>query len=514
MAIKTEPAKSGGQKVKTPRRGINHPVTYAFTVVILVIIIVAFVMFPVGGAIGEGSGRVVFGSYKGRPIEYMPNNFFAQQVNQRSEDLRAEGSQTENESNMEQRLHQIWREAFAITAFHTAIVSIMEESGAGISEKRIDETLVYYPRYTENGEFSEKRYNQVSSAEKLTIRNSAKEDLLYYTYMQDMTGVRGSRAQNEFFKAMGSPERNLRFVTFGFDEFPEDKVAEYGRENAEKFSQAKLSVITVTSSRSDAEKIREQAVSGAGFSELAVAQSKDTFAKAGGDMGWRYFFEIAGFGRSDDDIRGLFQLAVGDISAVIEGPAGTDGEVQSYSIFRCDEAVRLPDFTAADTLSAARNYMNTFDRGTIQDYMLEQARIFQTRASASSFMSATLSAGKSVQETGFFPINYGDSIFLKRIAQNNVSLAAAAYEDGFFSTAFALKANEVSEPVILRDTIIVLQLLEERTPDENELSILDYYLPELLRRYQEEGLQQFILNPPDFQDNFEQAFHTIYNFED
>jgi hypothetical protein len=331
--------------------------------------------------------------------------------------------------------------------------------------------------------------------------------------MQDLLGIRVSKAETEFFKSMGSPERNLRFVTFNFDEFPEAKVAEYGRANAEKFSQAKLSVITVTSSRSDAQKIRDQAVGGAGFAELAIAQSKDTFAKTGGDMGWRYFYELTGFGRSDDDIRTIFALAPGEVSPVIEGP-GADGQVQTYSIFRCDETVRISDFTQAETITAARLYMSAFERGQIEDYMREQANAFKTKADASSFMSATLSSGKSVQETGFFPINYGDSRFLKSAAQNNAPLAAAAYRDTFFSTAFSLKADDVSDPIILQDTIVVLQLLEERQANPDELSILDYYLPRFLASYQEESLQQFILNPADFKENFETAFHKLYNFAD
>jgi hypothetical protein len=519
MAEKTVPTKPEGRKTGAPRRGINHPVTYAFTVVVLVIIVVTFVFVSPGAGDGfMGGGRIVFGSYKGKPIEYIPGNFFAQQIEQREEDLRAEGSPTD-EAGMEERLHQIWREAFTITAFHTAVVEIMRESGAGISEKRIDEVLVNYPRYTEDGEFSEKRYNQVSSSERLAIRGQTRENILYYSYLQDMMGgqdipgVRTSGAETAFLKSLGAAERNLRFVSFGFNEFPEDKIADYGRRNAERFSQAKLSVITVVSSRSEAEKIREQAAGGASFTELAVSQSKDTFAKSGGDMGWRYFYELAGFGRSDEDIRELFSLAPGDISRVIEGPA-VEEQVQSYSIFRCDETVRLPDFSKAETLTAARLYMTTFERGQIEDYMAEQARAFRTKAQESSFLSAALSSAKQVKETGFFPINYGDSPFLKRVGRNNAELAAAAYQDGFFSTAFSLKPDEVSEAVILRDTVIVMQLLEERRPGEEEMASLDFYLPSLIRNYQDESLQRFILDPRDLKDNFEQAFHQIYNFSD
>jgi parvulin-like peptidyl-prolyl isomerase len=521
MAEKTVPTKPEGQKTKAPRRGIHHPVTYVFTVAILVIIVVTFVFVGPGvgaGLLEGGGGRFVFGTYKGKPIEYIPGNFFAQQVENREENLRAEGSPAD-EAGMEERLRQIWREAFAVTAFHTAVVSIMQESGAGVSEKRIDEILVNHPRYMEDGEFSEKRYNQVSSSERLVIRGETRENILYYSYLQDMIGtqdipgVRSSAAETGFLKSLGSPERNLRFVSFGFNEFPEDKITGYGRGNAEKFSQAKLSVITVISSRSDAEKIREQAAGGASFTELAVAQSKDTFAKSGGDMGWRYFYELAGFGRSDDDIRELFSLAPGDTSRVIEGPA-TEGQVQSYSIFRCDETVRLPDFTKPDTITAVRLYMNAFERGQIENYMVEQAKAFGTKARESSFLAATLSSAKQVKETGFFPINYGDSPFLKRVGQNNAELAAAAYREAFFSTAFSLKPDEVCEPVILQDAVIVMQLLEERLPAAEEMSILDFYLPNVIRSYQEESLQNFILNPANLKDNFEQTFRRIYNFSD
>jgi hypothetical protein len=230
-------------------------------------------------------------------------------------------------------------------------------------------------------------------------------------------------------------------------------------------------------------------------------------------MGWRYFYELAGFGRSDDDIRELFSLAPGDTSRVIEGPAVAD-QAQSYSIFRCDETVRLPDFAKPDTLATVRLYMNMVERGQIEDYMEERAGAFRTKAQGSSFLSAALSSAKQVKETGFFPVNYGDSPFLKRVAQNNAELAAASYRDAFFSTAFSLKPEEVSEPVILQDAIIVMQLLEEKQPAGEETSVLDFYLPNIIRSYQEESLQSFIFNPVDLKDNFDQTFRRVYNFSD
>jgi hypothetical protein len=402
----------------------------------------------------------------------------------------------------------------------------MQESGAHVSENLLDQTLTRHPSYLDGGEFSEERYNQRPSSERLIIRSSTREDLLYTKYFQDMAGrfsseaqinnfgIRISGAEIDFFKSLGSPERNLRFVNFSFEEFPEEQVAAYGSENAEKFSQAKLSVITITSSRQDAEKIREQAAARTtSFEDLAIAQSRDTFAKTGGDMGWRYFYELSGFARSDDDIRAVFALQPGDISPVIEGPSGIEG-VQGYFIFRCDEAARQPDFTQADSIAVARLYMNSIERGRIEDYINGQAGAFRTSALETSFLPAALSFGKTVNETGFFPINYGNSGFLTRLDQTNPVLAAAEYREAFFSAAFSLKAGDVSEPVILQDNILVLQLLEEREAEPGSLAFLDSYLPFILTSYQEESLQRFILDSGNLKDNFDAAFRQIYRFQE
>jgi hypothetical protein len=59
-----------------------------------------------------------------------------------------------------------------------------------------------------------------------------------------------------------------------------------------------------------------------------------------------------------------------------------------------------------------------------------------------------------------------------------------------------------------------LQLLEEKKQNENETAFLDDVLPNLIGRYQEESLQQFILNSNDFRDTFDAGFRAIYRFEE
>jgi parvulin-like peptidyl-prolyl isomerase len=356
----------------------------------------------------------------------------------------------------------------------------------------------------ENGEFSERRYRQTASSERFTIRNATRDNLLYEKYLGDLFSIRTSSEEAAFFKTMASPERKFRYVNFAFTEFPDSGVAAYGKENPEKFARMKLSLITITTGKSDAEKVREQAAAkNSGFEDLAKTHSKDAFAEKGGDMGWRYFYELDGFAKSSEDIRGIFALKPGEISAVVEGPDG-------YRIFRCDEAAVGPDFAAAEVLKIVRDYMTGFERGKIEDYILNQAREFKAAAEAGSFTSVAGARGKPAAETDFFPINYGNSVFLKPVTRANDALAGAAFRDAFFSAAFALPAGAVSEPIVLRDNVVVLQLVEERSANENEMAFLDAYYPLIVQQFQEENLQQFIMNTKDLKDNFNSVFMQYF----
>lgn len=488
------------QKEKAEKKTFNRPFLYIFSVIILVIIVVTFVGTPVVGKMA-GPGRIIFGYYKGRPIEYSPGNYFSQQRDLIAEQIRSGG---EKDSNIEAQIYQVWQGAFIRTIYHLAAVTAMEESGAHVSENRIDEALTRHPAYMENGEFSERRYRQTASAERFVTRRATRDRLLYETYLHDLFGVRSSRDEVDFFKSLAAPERKVRFVNFSFSEFPDSAVAAFGGENPEKFKRMKLSGITITTGRNDAAKVREQAAGRtAGFEDLAKTHSKDAFAEKGGDMGWRYFYELDDFAKNLDDIRGVFALKPGEISPVIEGPEG-------YRIFRCDEAALEPDMRSPEVLGTVRSYMSAFERGKIEDYILTQAREFKAAAEAGSFSAAAGARGKTAAETDYFPINYGNSVFLKPVSRANDALGGAAFRDTFFSTVFSLPAGAVSDPVILRDNVVVLQLAGEKEPEPNEVAFLDAYFPFIIQQFEEEDLRFFIMNTKDLKDNFNAVFAQLY----
>ena len=68
-----EKAPSGEEKKK------KKSFLYIFSLVLLVLIIVTFIGVPVVGNAGRSQGRVIFGTFAGKNIEFIYGNFFSNQ---------------------------------------------------------------------------------------------------------------------------------------------------------------------------------------------------------------------------------------------------------------------------------------------------------------------------------------------------------------------------------------------------------------------------------------------------
>ena len=473
---------------------------YIFSVIILVIIVVTFIGAPVVGKIG-GTGRIVFGSFKGKPIEYIPGNYFSQQKDRLAEKLRSQGDQKDN---LEAQVYQVWRGAFDRTTFHTAIVTLMEESGFHVSENRIDENLASYPAYLENGEFSEKRYRQTPLSERYAIRKTVREDLVFKAYLEDMGSIPLSSKEIQFLKSLASPERKVKYILFPFTSYPESEVQAYLTANEAKFKRARFSLITITTGKKDAEKVYQRIEKKEiTFEDGARSYSKDPFAEKGGDMGFRYAFELDTIIKKPEDTAKIFSLGKGQVAQPVEASEG-------WLIFRCDEPAIPANFSDPEVKKTVRTYMMSFERGKIEDYLLGEAKKFKEETKTTAFEVLATKKGLSVKETDYFPINYGNSVFLKPVSRTDSVLSGAAYRESFFITTFSLKPNETSEPVVLGDSITLVKLVDERAVKMEDLQVLEVYLPFIVQRFTEENIQQFIVTSKDFKDDFNSVFFKYF----
>lgn len=495
--------KQGGGSSE-PRSSISsrRPFLYLFSVLVLVIIVVTFVGAPLITQTAGQSRRIVFGSYRGEEVAYSPGNYFARQYQAAAARARDQGDQ----GNVQAQLRTVWRQAFNQTLFHTAIMQKADESGIVVSEARIDRELAQQPQFQENGRFSPERFRNTSSQERFNLRQYLHEQVIHQTYLTDkLQRAQTSPDAIEFMKSMAGPERKFRFVAFDYQNYPDDEVVSYAQENGNLFRRINLSVITITGSESEAETIRAQiADRESTFEEMARAHSADQFSDTGGDMGWRYFYELESNFEDAERLEDVFELAEGDLSPVLEGRNG-------WIIYRVDEPSQSIDLESEEAVSDVRSYLQTFERGRIEDYMAEQAASFREAARGTSFADAASAQGMQVRETNYFPINYGNVPIFARVSagEDTDVLSRAAFRESFFLTAFDLEADEVSEPITLRNALVVLDLVDEREASEDSVAFLDSYYPYLVQQYQSQELQRTLLDPRFYEDNFSQTFARI-----
>ena len=209
------------------------------------------------------------------------------------------------------------------------------------------------------------------------------------------------------------------------------------------------------------------------------------------------------------DLDALFSLKQGDLSESVETDFG-------FVFYRVDEAPLDADLENSETVASIRSYLNRFERGRIEDYLLAQAENFSSSAggSGSGFASEAARRGVVVQQTNSFPINYGGAFFLKQPSiegeAENTLLQTAVYNERFFTVLFSLESETISEPIVLDDAIAVFRLNEITRIEAEELEYLVSYYGYIQQQYLDQGVSDFILSSDEFEDNFTPVFTELF----
>ena len=480
----------------------RHPVIYALSVVILVVIVVTFVGTPAARSRlrGGGAGRLEFGTYKGQPVEYYAGNYFAERVNLINEQLGRSADQ-----DLEAKAYQVWRGAFDQTVAHVAFLSEAQTAGAWVSEDRVDQALIESGPWTFGGVFNEERYRSASNPEKYSYRKLFREQLFAEQVQRDVfLDPRYSQQELDFFKAMTVGQRQFSFVRFLFSDYPLEELKAYGEKNRDRFRRIKLSQILVKASETEAREIRRKLEDrSASFEELARAHSKDAFAEKGGDAGWRYFYDLESEFEVKEALEGVMSLAEGALSQVLKSRFG-------WVIYRCDSPTLRPDLNDSETLKVVRDYINRYEKGLVEDFFLKKAEAFRQRTRDIGFVGAALSQNLKTFKTEYFPLNYQGFYFLApvRAIGEEANLSSAAGNQDFFLKAFRLAPGDVSEPVLLDEQVVVLKLDDVRTAPDEQLDLTKEYYSYFAQQTLQADIQSVLLKPEYIQDNFNQTFYT------
>jgi hypothetical protein len=486
------------------KRHEHHPLIYFFSVVVLVVVVVTFVLAGPGGPLSRGGagsgGSIVFGTYNGHEIAYYPGSYFAQQRDQIANQIKGNnGSQDQS-----QMIQTVWYQAFLSTAEHVAILDQAESAGVSISEDALDKALLSYPGYLdENGKFSETRYTAVTSADKASTRKLTRENLKSSIFVSDVArGVKPGTRESDFITGMAKPQRSFSFVSFPFSSFPTEEVRKYGEANKSRFVKVKVSRILVKTGESQANQIRRKILDKTStFDELAKTYSKDQNADKGGDMGWRYAYDLEADFEAKDTAQKVLSLKAGELSDVLKGTFG-------WMIYRCDSEAVEADFTSPSVQDDVRKYITTYEKGKIEDYFNEQAGQLSRHAAVAGLDAAAKEMHLSVGSTQPFPINLSNVFSFEpmKAIPDTATPVNAQYSEDFFFRAFSLGKDQVSAPVVLDDQVLVLKLKSEQQLPDSTVKLLGSWVAYAANQSLQSDLGAALMTPEKFKDDFPSAF--------
>ena len=84
------------------------------------------------------------------------------------------------------------------------------------------------------------------------------------------------------------------------------------------------------------------------------------------------------------------------------------------------------------------------------------------------------------------------------------------YSDTFFSTLFALEPGEISEPIVLDNSVGIFELIDQREASEEDLDFLSSYYSYIYDQNLDQDLNDFIFSSPKLVDNFSEVFTELF----
>jgi hypothetical protein len=480
-----------------------NPLIFIGTFVVLVIVVVAFVLVP--AFVPEAMGRqadLTFGRYNKKPINYVPNNYFAQVYANYINFYQSMGQEITDSVNF-----QIWRQAFEAAAVRTAILETMEETGYKAPPAVVDRRVAELPQFQENGRFSPALYRSMDDTSRLSLWRDVQSSIAEEHYRSDLMSLQVSTGETEFIGLISSPVRSFDMVSFLLSDYPDSEVKAYGDANADKFRITHLSRITVTSGEREAVEILRTIQEGnSTFEDAAREHSTDGYAERGGDMGIKLAWELDTEVPEAGDRETLLGLERGAYSGIMK-----TGE-KSWSFFRAEEEPRRADTGDSSILQKIRGYIDIFERSRIEDWTMAEAERFSADAGEDGFDAAAETWGLEKNNFGPLPVNYGDvELFTSLSSFSVASLSGASTNENFWKTAFSTPLETASRPLVLGSMIVVLYPLEEKAADEiNTSRVQEAYRTSWKTNVINQNIHSFFMNSDKLEDNFILTYSQLF----
>lgn len=476
------------------------------SLIILLICAFVFVILPAfTGNAGNQEKIPAFGKYDGKEIRYEQGSDFSDFVSQYGQMFQSYGQQIDSST-----YYYVFNYAFNATVTRMAYTNAVKKSGYVVPEEAINRQMRPYFN-DENGNYSSKIYKQTPEATVADLRENVEDSLISSRFYDDhfaseteffdsfaLYGIKHSNAELDFLADYASNRRGFDMAIFPLSNYPESEKLAYANANADKFNKYDFSVITVSdksTANTIAKRLNNEEIT---FEDAVSEYSEKNYSNTEGKLTYKYQYQIENMLANKEDLETITAAGFGDVTPIIETANG-------YSIFKCDATVVKADFTNPDTVSAVSSYISTYESGMIEDYFSAKAKDFASAAKNSSFAKACSQFNVENVTIKPFPMNYGSVSIVDSVDTSLNGLANADTNENFLKTAFGLKLNEISAPIVMNNSVIVLQYTVEDKVEGYDSAILTD-----LQKYDESTAQDAILNSPKLENNFMSVYFDYF----
>ena len=472
------------------------------SIIILLFSALIFIVLPAMVGNSKASKLPPFGSYDGKPITYEQGTAFSNAVANYGEMLKLQGQEITDNTYF-----YIFNYAFNTTVVRMAYESAVAKSGWKVPESAVNRNLLPY-FYDENGKYSSRIYKQTSDENKRQLTQQVKDELNTKRFYDDtfgtdetagfagksLYGLKSSSKEIPFICEMGKKTRSFNAAVFDTDKYPENKIIEYANAHKDLFVKYDFSVITVND-ESTAKTVlgrlnKNEIVFADAVTEYSTKNYTDDSGKINNDLN----YQIKNIITDSDAFAKVCALKNGETSEIVKTGAG-------YSIFKADSDALQPDFTNAAVKNTVKSYLNTYEKGLIEDYFIGVAKDFSAQALQSGFDKACAKSGIENKEIPAMSLNYGNlSVLGTSSIDSSTGLATITSDENALKVAFALKQNEISEPVVLGRNVVVLQMKKESSSG-TDLETAKQTFPGEIKNFDQAAAQNALFDSPKVVNN-------------
>jgi hypothetical protein len=476
------------------------------SLIILLISAIVFVLLPAMLGRGDQNKLPPFGKYDGKEIRYEQGSTFANYVSRYADMVKNQGQEVDNQS-----YYYIFNYAFNATVQKMAYTAAVKKSGWKVPQSAINRAMLPYFS-DENGKYSPKLYKQTPASSIEQMQDEFTDSLTTSRYTDDMFGsyetvgkeslygLKSSAAEKAFLRDYGKTKRSFSMAAFAMNKYPDSEKTAYGEANASKFVKYDMSVITCED-KSKAQSVAKRLANGEiKFADAVGEYSKKTYSNENGKLTSAYSYQLEKIIKNADDVKTVEGLAKDATSAVIETNEG-------FSLFHADGAAVQPDFTNASVIRDVYNYLNTYEAGHIEDYFTNMARDFAAAAASDGFDKACKKFDVEKKDLAAFPLNYGSVTVANSVETDIDGLSGADTNENFLKTAFTLKQDEISSPIVNGKNVIVLQLVSETT---EPVTTEDSALKSEVTGYDQSSASAVLMNSPKLKNDLTKVFFNDF----